>query len=241
MRRQTILLLVITHGFVFLLGAGLQEAELSMPQTISGERTTTAKIATVSNTGEGSVGEVHVSITDGSGRVLLDTDPFIDLDTQASGRIAKAVAEEYTGVTLDDKNVNIRFDIDAAQLGGPSAGAAITLALIAAIQNKTVDDDAVITGTIQPDGRLGRVGGILEKALAAGSSGMEYFVVPDGQSKITYYTLKDTARPGPLGGYSPADYQIEQIDIGALTQQQGAETREAELIGDTTFLLEDRA
>ncbi|MCJ7428823.1 MAG: hypothetical protein MUP66_00360 [Candidatus Nanohaloarchaeota archaeon QJJ-5] len=239
MRRQILLLLAITHGFVFLLGTAVQEPDLP-PSTsaFAGERTTTVNIATVTENGQGSISTVSIDISEGNGRVRLDTDPFIDLDTQASGRTAKQIAEQYTQTSLAEKDITIRFNIDAAQLGGPSAGAAMTLGIIAAIQNRTVPDTAVITGTIQPDGRIGRVGGILEKAMAAGTAGKKTFLVPEGQSSITYYTRKNNSQPDPFGRYSADDYTVQQVDITTMTAQYDMQTIEVSTIEDAVQILE---
>ena len=48
-------------------------------------------------------------------------------------------------------------------IGGPSAGAAIAVATVAAIEGKNVSKDAVITGTIEEGGYIGEVGGVFEK------------------------------------------------------------------------------
>ena len=48
-------------------------------------------------------------------------------------------------------------------IGGPSAGAAIAVATVAAIEGKNVSKDAVITGTIEEGGYIGEVGAVFEK------------------------------------------------------------------------------
>lgn len=67
---------------------------------------------------------------------------------------------------------------------GPSAGAAITSTIISLILNKTINQSIYVTGTINPDGAIGRVGGIIEKALAAAEDGGKLFIVPEGQSNV---------------------------------------------------------
>jgi uncharacterized protein len=66
-------------------------------------------------------------------------------------------------------------------LDGPSAGAAITLTIIAGVLNKTPDSKFLITGTIESDGSVGQVGSVKEKATAAAASGAKVFLVPVGQ------------------------------------------------------------
>lgn len=155
------------------------------------EKTTIVKTANIvavsSSMDEGILGKVNVKIEQGKGKVLMETNPFIEPDTQYSAQIAKEVAEKFSGKSLRNYDVIYSFDIKANVLGGPSAGAAMTLATIAAIENKSVRSDAVITGTIEENGRIGKVGGIIEKAITSAKEGKKLFLVPEGQSKIVYY------------------------------------------------------
>ena len=64
---------------------------------------------------------------------------------------------------------------------GPSAGAALTIATIAALKHDSIRSDVVITGTINADGTIGQIGGVLEKAQAAKDIGAKLFLVPVGQ------------------------------------------------------------
>ena len=103
---------------------------------------------------------------------------------QESVRIASKVAQEYTGVDLSKKDITVTFvnnEPALVSLDGPSAGAAITLTIIAGVLNKTPDTKILITGTVEGDGSVGPIGGVKEKALAAVRSGAKIFLVPLGQ------------------------------------------------------------
>ena len=54
-----------------------------------------------------------------------------------------------------------------------------------------------MTGTINPDGSIGPVGGIFEKAEAAYTGSAKYFLIPKGQS-IDHITHKETIVEGPF-------------------------------------------
>ena len=83
------------------------------------------------------------------------------------------------------------IDANASLIGGESAGAALSLATIAAIQDLKFKDDVMITGSINHDGSIGPIGGVLEKAKAAKATGTKTFLVPLLQSKeITYETTE---------------------------------------------------
>lgn len=184
-----VLLLATTHGAAYLTGTSdvAQDILAPEPSHVPGTRTAEANIVAVTSGGEGNVGSVEVTIAPGHGRILLDTNPFIETDTQLSARDAARAAARITSTTLTDRDVTYSFDIRGTHLGGPSAGAAMTVATVAAIRNTTVRRDAAVTGTIRPDGRIGRVGGVLEKAVAAGENDFSILLVPRDQTVVTYY------------------------------------------------------
>jgi predicted S18 family serine protease len=67
------------------------------------------------------------------------------------------------------------------------------------LENKTISDDAIITGTIESDGTIGEVGGIIEKAKAVADAGYKRFLVPKGQSKVRYYERQVSEEPTRYG------------------------------------------
>ncbi len=224
-------LLILSHVALFLVG--FLAASTDVPEldtTIEGSRSATANIAATTQDGEGAIGEASVDIEPGAGRVLLDTNPFIETDTQLSIKTAKRIAEEEVGVSLQNKNVIYSFSINGEYVGGPSAGAAMTLATIAAIdEDWELKDGIVTTGTIEEDGSIGRVGGVPEKAFAAGESGADIFIVPRGQETFTYYREVVERQRSPLGFiYEDTRYVPETISLNNITQERfGMKTVEA--------------
>jgi uncharacterized protein len=201
-----------------LLAALMFSYPLEAPERFSGTANASANIVAVSSAGEGTIGEVNVRIVPGDGEVLLETNPFIGADTQLSAETAKEVAERIKGTTLKDKNVVYDFDIEGSYLGGPSAGAAMTLATIAAVEGEEIPQEVAVTGTVRPDGRIGRVGGVLEKTYTAGENGIEDFYVPRGQGNLTMYRRvveKDVFYPGLLATkdveYRPFTVSLDNI------------------------------
>ncbi len=161
-----------------------------------------------------------VELRDGEGRVLVDTVPRIGIDIQTSVRTAVMVAEEATGVSLSGTDVilTITSDQESDVVDGPSAGGAITVALISALNNETLVDGSLMTGTINSDGSIGPVGGIPEKALAAAEKGCERFYVPRGQSNIIVYVPKVTH---PLPGWSVRTYERKLMSLQDYLQEEG--------------------
>ena len=156
-------------------------ANVNVPVPVAESGSCANIVAVRSDTHSGVIGKVHVEVKEGNGNVLVNTNPFVESTTQYSVREAVKVAENYTNINIANSDIIVYFDINGTLIGGPSAGAAITSATIAAIENKEVRQDAAITGTIEEGGRIGQVGGVFEKAVAAEENGMELFLMAKGQ------------------------------------------------------------
>jgi predicted S18 family serine protease len=72
------------------------------------------------------------------------------------------VAENLTEAQLGKTDIIITIEAQEpiGIVDGPSAGAAITIAIVAAINNQILNNTIFITGTINPDGTIGMVGGL---------------------------------------------------------------------------------
>jgi uncharacterized protein len=132
----------------------------------------------------GVVADLTVEIRPGSGHVYLDTIPLTKVDTQASARLAKEVACEV--LELDCSKLDFLYTMRSpfVILGGPSAGAAFTATTMAALQGTQINNDVFVTGTINPAGSIGYVGGIYEKVVAAKDNGAKIVLVPKGQELV---------------------------------------------------------
>ena len=88
------------------------------------------------------------------------------------------------GVLLGTKQHKFDFPfdvkIDTAGIGGPSAGLAFTLALIDELTpgELTGGVKVAVTGTIDVTGKVGEVGGVVQKTAAVRKSGAKLFLVP---------------------------------------------------------------
>ncbi|MBU5688153.1 MAG: S16 family serine protease [Candidatus Aenigmatarchaeota archaeon] len=158
----------------------------------------TIKIIGVDKDGRGIIGNLTVEIQPGKGRILVDTTPLQGLYTQDSERTAVKVASEIT--KFDFSKYDVIYSIStpgATNVEGPSAGAAMAIATIAAIKNKTISQSFSITGTVESDHSIGKVGEIFAKAKAAADSGVSLFLIPQGQAEQIQYIRKvRTPSPG---------------------------------------------
>ena len=90
---------------------------------------------------------------------------------------AAAAVRLMTGKELSDYDVNVNF-IGGGNIDGPSAGCAITTALISAITHTPIRQDLAVTGEISVQGKVKPVGGVFEKAYGARQAGMKGIVIP---------------------------------------------------------------
>ena len=79
---------------------------------------------------------------------------------------------------FQDSDVHIHVPAGAIPKDGPSAGTAMTTALVSLLTGVPVRDDVAMTGEITLRGQVLPVGGIKMKALAARRAGVETFVLP---------------------------------------------------------------
>lgn len=145
-------------------------------------------------TEEGTLINISSEVQAGKGRVLVQTTPLMGVVFQDAANTAVSVAENKTGKSLSSSD--IIFSIDAKDkipsVDGPSAGALMTLLTISAIDNVRLNNSITLTGTIDSDGNVGAIGGVLEKAQAAKDGGKVLFLIPRENSELVIY--KDEER-----------------------------------------------
>ncbi|MFH1443710.1 MAG: S16 family serine protease [Candidatus Micrarchaeota archaeon] len=170
-------------------------------------------LAVRSDDNAGILSFANIEIRSGKGRVLINTNPFVEPDTQYSAETAVTIAEKITGADMRERDVILTFEANTSLVGGPSAGAAITIAAIAAIEKEKLPGNIAITGTIEEDGSIGQVGGVLEKAQAASQSGITLFLVPEGSLNLVYYEKQvNERRIGPFV-VQEVNYVPKKLDL----------------------------
>jgi len=169
---------------------------------------------------EGVVMTADVELREGKGRILVNTIPKIGIDVQTSVVTAVKVAESLTGVSLGKTDVvlTIKASQEVNIVDGPSAGGAITVALIAAIRREEINGTVYMTGTINNDGSIGPVGGVAEKALAAAANGSRIFLVPEGQSRIVIYIPRESH---PFPGLTIIRYEKKIVNLQDYLRKAG--------------------
>ncbi|MDD4353544.1 MAG: ATP-dependent protease, partial [Candidatus Nanoarchaeia archaeon] len=120
---------------------------------------------------------LELNILEGSGRVFFNTMPLAETDTQSSARMAVDVACQTLEMNCDDKDFLYSINANSPLIGGPSAGAAMSILAMSELMGVDLREDAAITGTVNPDKSIGVVGGVVEKAKICQNSGLKAVLI----------------------------------------------------------------
>ena len=131
--------------------------------------------------------------------VKLTTGTVPNLEVGSSGCPGvSGIEKSFLGVELEDGfdfQLPATVSINTADIGGPSAGLAMTLTLVNELSHGSLPGHHVIavTGTIDAQGNVGPVGGVEEKTVAVHRAGAKYFFVPDGGGDVA--AARDAHQP----------------------------------------------
>lgn len=90
---------------------------------------------------------------------------------------ASSVLRKLTGEDLLNYDLHINV-VGGGRIDGPSAGAAICLAIYSAVTGTPLRQDVAVTGELSIQGRIKAVGGIFEKIYGAKQAGMAKVLIP---------------------------------------------------------------
>ena len=153
----------------------------------------------------GTIMNISVEIEPGLGRVLVQTVPLTGVDFQTAANTAVEVADQKTGFDLTKSDVvfSITSPSPIQEVDGPSAGALMTLLMVSAMEKRPVDQSLTLTGTINADGSVGAIGGVVAKAMAAKGAGKTLFLIPAANQDIV--PAQQGAAAGSAGANQPTD------------------------------------
>ncbi|HET9258725.1 MAG TPA: S16 family serine protease [Acidimicrobiia bacterium] len=106
------------------------------------------------------------------------------------------------------------LSIEAGDIGGPSAGMMHTIAIIDTLTEGELTRGHVIagTGTIQPDGTVGSIGGIRQKVVGAEAAGAEAILVPQANYENALTAEYDDIEIVPVATLDDAISYLESLD-----------------------------
>jgi ATP-dependent Lon protease len=123
----------------------------------------------------------------GGGKVMV-TGQLGDIMSESVEAAYSYVRSKATELGLkpeafENQDVHIHFPEGAIPKDGPSAGVAVTIALISLLTEQPVYPDIAITGEVTLQGKVLPVGGLKEKSLAAYRAGIKRIIIPAANSK----------------------------------------------------------
>ena len=135
----------------------------------------------------GDVLSIEVSISEGKGGVQI-TGSLGDVmreSAQAALTYARANARRLglEPSVFDHTNIHIHVPAGATPKDGPSAGIALTTAIISAYTNRPVRRDVAMTGEVTLRGKVLQIGGLKGKTTAAHRAGIKTVLLPKENAK----------------------------------------------------------
>jgi PDZ domain-containing protein len=102
--------------------------------------------------------------------------------------------------------------IDAGNVGGPSAGLAFALEVLAELRHNILHGHKVAaTGEIFADGSVGPIGGIKQKVIGAREAGVDAFLVPAGENARDARKGADGLRIIPVESFAQALHALATL------------------------------
>lgn len=135
----------------------------------------------------GEILEVEVNVMDGTGKVELTGNLGSVMKESASAALSYIRSHAaQLGVEADfykSKDIHVHFPEGAVPKDGPSAGIAITTAMVSALTDTPVLRSIAMTGEITLRGRVLAIGGLREKTMAALRNGIKTVLIPAENEK----------------------------------------------------------
>ncbi len=130
----------------------------------------------------GEILEVEVNVMEGTGKLELTGNLGDVMKESAQAAMSclrsRAAALGIEGDFYKTKDVHVHFPEGAVPKDGPSAGIAVTTAMLSALTDRRIKAGIAMTGEVTLRGRVLSIGGLKEKTMAALRSGITTVLIP---------------------------------------------------------------
>lgn len=131
--------------------------------------------------------EVEVNVMDGTGKLELTGNLGKVMKESVHAAISCLRARStQLGLSADfykTKDIHVHFPEGAVPKDGPSAGIAISTAILSALTNRPVRAGIAMTGEVTLRGRVLNIGGLREKTMAAKRNHIQTVLIPQGNAQ----------------------------------------------------------
>ena len=167
------------------------QAYLGVPRYYPERQALEERVGVVNGLAWTSVGgellEVEVNVVPGSGKVELTGNLGDVMKESAHAALSYIRSQaEHLGIPADfykEKDLHVHFPEGAVPKDGPSAGIAITTAMVSALTGTPVCRGLAMTGEVTLRGRVLPIGGLKEKTMAAFRNGIKTVIIPADNGK----------------------------------------------------------
>jgi ATP-dependent Lon protease len=132
-------------------------------------------------------------------------------------------------VEFKESDLHVHFPAGAIPKDGPSAGAAVTLAIASVLSRRPVRRDIALTGEMTLRGRVLEIGGVKEKVMAAYRAGLRQVILPKTNEKDLRGIPDEVVKSMTFTFVSTMD---DIIHLALLARDTGALADAAEPHGD---------
>ncbi len=129
---------------------------------------------------------IEVNVMPGKGQLILTgkLGSVMKESCQAALSFVRSQSKDF-GIKQDFHKIDIHVHVPegATPKDGPSAGSAITTALVSALKGKAIPKEIGMTGEITLRGNILEIGGLKEKSIAAHRAGLKTIFIPQDNKK----------------------------------------------------------
>jgi len=135
----------------------------------------------------GEILEVEVNVMEGSGKLEL-TGNLGEVMKESAQAALSCLRSRAGGLNIEEdfyktKDIHVHFPEGAVPKDGPSAGIAVTTAMLSALTGRKIRAGIAMTGEVTLRGRVLPIGGLKEKTMAAKRNGIGTVLIPKANER----------------------------------------------------------